>query len=166
MKTVFLIRHAKSSWSDMSLRDIDRPLNKRGKRDAPFMAKLLIGKGVKPDAIISSPANRAYTTATHFAAAAGIKEKDIIRNADIYEAAVITIQEIIRDLNDEWDTVFLFGHNPTFTYVANEYEGGDYIANVPTCGITEIAAEVKKWEKFSEKTARRKNFYYPKQYFL
>lgn len=165
MKTVFFIRHAKSSWDDMSLRDIDRPLNKRGLRDAPFMAKVLIGKGAKPDAIISSPANRAYTTATYFAAAANIPEENIIKNIDIYEAYITTIQDIITDLSEEWDTVFIFGHNPTFTSLANAYHE-EYIPNVPTCGITEVQADVAFWKDFSEKTARRKNFYYPKEYFV
>ena len=86
MKTIYFIRHAKSSWADMSLRDIQRPLNARGLRDAPFMAKMLKGRGVQLDAIVSSPANRAFTTATYFAEAFGLKSADIIVKQDIYEA--------------------------------------------------------------------------------
>lgn len=164
MKKIFFIRHAKSSWDDFSLKDIDRPLNKRGLRDAPFMATMLAGKGVKPDAIVSSPANRAYTTATYFAKAAEIDSKSIIKNIDIYEAMDITVKEIITDLNNDWDTVLIFGHNPTFTSLANSYHE-DYIPNVPTCGIVEVEADIDDWKKFSDKTGKRKNFYFPKQYF-
>ena len=77
MKKLFLVRHAKSSWADPSLADLDRPLNKRGLRDAPFMAKLLKGRGVQPDRILSSPANRAFTTASYFAEALDIPSKEI-----------------------------------------------------------------------------------------
>lgn len=164
MKKVFFIRHAKSSWDDFSLRDIERPLNKRGLRDAPFMATMLMGKGVKPDAIVSSPANRAFTTATYFAEAAGIESQDIIKKIDIYEALAITVKEIVNDLNNDWDTVLIFGHNPTFTTLANSYHE-EYIPNMPTCGIVEVEADIEDWKKFNEKTARRVNFHYPKQYF-
>ena len=95
MKTVFFIRHAKSSWEDPSLRDHDRPLNKRGLRDAPFMSKLLVGKGILADKIVSSPANRAYTTATSFAEAMKIAEEDILVRPAIYEAFP---QEVLRVL--------------------------------------------------------------------
>jgi phosphohistidine phosphatase len=164
MKKVFFIRHAKSSWDDFSLQDIDRPLNKRGLRDAPFMATMLTGKGVKPDAIISSPANRAYTTATYFASAASIDNQSIIKNIDIYEAMSITVKEIVNNLNNDWDTVLIFGHNPTFTSLANSYHE-EYIPNVPTCGIVEVEADIDDWKKFNEETGKRKNFYFPKQYF-
>ena len=165
MKEFLFIRHAKSSWSDISLRDFDRPLNKRGLRDAPFMAKLLAGKGIKPDAIVSSPANRAYTTATYFAEATGIKEKQIIKEEDIYEAAPVTVREILSDLDDELKTVLIFGHNPTFTDLANHY-GGEYIPNVPTCGIVHFRSLAKSWEKVKPDNTERVGFYYPKEYFV
>ena len=165
MKTVYLIRHAKSSWEDMSLRDIDRPLNKRGFRDAPFMANLLKGKGAQPDALISSPANRAFTTATYFAKAFEVATEDIIVNESIYEAYGSDVVKIIRNLDDNLNTVCLFGHNPTFTSLANNFSKREYIPNVPTCGIVKIEATVNSWKSFSEENTQLADFYYPKQYF-
>ena len=164
MKTVCFIRHAKSSWSDAMLKDIDRPLNKRGKRDAPFMAKLLRGKQVVADAIISSPANRAFTTATHFAQAMDIKKKDIIVKKGIYEAYADDVIRIVQQTDNAYDTILVFGHNPTFTTLANQFTD-EYIANIPTCGITQIAADIESWEEFRAGTGKLVAFYYPKQYF-
>jgi phosphohistidine phosphatase len=164
MKTVFLIRHAKSSWKDSSLADIERPLNKRGFRDAPFMANLLRSSGVKPDRLISSPANRAYTTATYFAEAFAIPKPAIDIRKAIYMAYPEDILEMITGFSNSWNTVCLFGHNPTFTGVANVFTS-DHIANVPTCGIVQIEATIDSWESFSPKTAQVAAFHFPKQYF-
>ncbi len=164
MKTVYFIRHAKSSWEDMSLRDKDRPLNKRGKRDAPFMAQLLKGKGVQVDKIISSPANRAYTTATYFAKELNIPENDILVKEQIYEAYTEDVLNIINKLDAKLDTVLIFGHNPTFTSLANLYSK-KYIANVPTCGIVEVSSTTEDWNAFNNENSVVKNIYFPKQYF-
>lgn len=163
MKTVYFIRHAKSSWSDMSLSDFDRPLNKRGKRDAPMMAQKLHEMGVRPDAIISSTANRAFTTATHFAKALGIAKSEIIKTPSIYEAYYKTVLEIVKNQTKAWNTILVFGHNPAFTTIANSFEG-DYIDNVPTCGIVKVTAAIDDWLDFDEKTGTVSAFYYPKQF--
>ena len=163
MKTVFLVRHAKSSWTDTSLRDIDRPLNKRGKRDAPFMANLLKGQEIKPDAIISSPANRAYTTACYFAKALGIEKKAIIQEPEIYEAYGNEVLNIIQALPNKYQVILVFGHNPNFTDLANLFTE-DYIDNVPTCGIVQIEAAINDWQKFDKTIGKIINFHYPKQY--
>lgn len=163
MKTVYLIRHAKSSWKDMSLRDIDRPLNKRGKRDAPFMGQLLKRQEVQPDILLSSPANRAFTTACHFAKAFGMEKAAIQVEERIYEAWTKDILAIIQEQSSDRQTLFLFGHNPTFTSVANLFTT-DYIDNVPTCGIVKIEAAVKKWKDFTERTGKVISFQFPKQY--
>ena len=164
MKTVYFVRHAKSSWSDANLRDIERPLNKRGRRDAPFMAKLLKGRGVRPDRLISSPAKRAYLTASFFANALGTGPENIDQHSKIYEAYPGTILKIIEELPDEWNTVLLFGHNPTFTDLANTFSS-QYISNVPTCGICRVDCEVEEWGKFTKENAELTEFHYPKQYF-
>lgn len=164
MKTIYLVRHAKSSWEDPSLRDVERPLKKRGFRDAPFMAKMLSGKGIKVDRLVSSPANRAYTTATYFAKAFDIEPSDIQKVPEIYEAYPKDILNLVKRLPDNLDTVLLFGHNPTFTSFANLFSS-DYIANIPTCGIVRIEAEVEAWSDFSTNTANLVEFHYPKQYF-
>ena len=165
MKTVYFIRHAKSSWKDMSLRDFDRPLNKRGKRDGPFMSKKLQEFGVQPDVIISSPANRAITTATHFAKALAISPQDIVQESAIYEAYASTVLKIVQGQSDNWQTILVFGHNPAFTMIANSFKGGAYIDNVPTCGIVKVEAKVDKWKKFTPENGLVKAFYFPKQYF-
>lgn len=164
MKTVYFIRHAKSSWKEQGLRDIDRPLNSRGKRDAPFMAKLLRGKDIQVDQLVSSPANRARSTAKYFAEAFDIKESDILIMKDIYEAHPSTILRIIRSFSNDWKTVLIFGHNPTFTDVVNFF-ADRYIHNVPTCGIVQIEAAIDDWKNFDENAGKLKAFHYPKQYF-
>ena len=165
MKTIYLVRHAKSSWEDMSLRDIDRPLNKRGLRDAPFMANLLKGKGAKPQAIVSSPANRAFTTAGYFAKAFDIPADDIIVKPEIYEAFSADIFKVIHELPENLNTICLFGHNPTFTNVANLFAKTDYIPNVPTCGICRIDSKAQQWTEFDPANSSLTEFHYPKQYF-
>ena len=164
MKTLYVIRHAKSSWSDPELSDRDRPLNKRGKRDAPFMAKLLRGKGLQPDLIMSSPAVRALTTARHFAAVWDVPGKEIRTEERIYGAQTSDIQQLVTQLDKDLEVVYLFGHNPTFTTFVNLF-APEYIPNLPTCGIVQLQAAVDTWTSFNEQTARLVAFHYPKQYF-
>ena len=163
MKTVYLVRHAKSSWDYQSLRDSERPLNDRGLRDAPIMAKLLRKKGVKPDAIISSPAVRALTTATFFKNELAIDGEDVIIKDEIYEAMASTIVALIQRLPENLETVMLFGHNPTFTSVANIFTE-KYIANMPTCSIVRIDADVANWLEFKEGNGKVTEFHFPKKY--
>lgn len=163
MKTVYFVRHAKSSWDHAGMRDIDRPLNERGLRDAPFMAQVLAGKVVRPDRILSSPANRAHSTAQFFASAFGIPAGEVERVRSIYEAWPDEIMRIVTNLPDEYSTVFLFGHNPTFTAVANMFSE-EYILNLPTCGIFSVEANVDTWKKFGRENGRLTALYFPKQY--
>lgn len=164
MKRIFMVRHAKSSWDDPSLRDIDRPLSKRGRRDAPFMAKLMVDGQPKPDALISSPARRAFDTARQFAKAWGWNKEDIMRDPEIYEAYHMDLLALIQRLEDAWDTVFIFGHNPAFTDFVNLFSGGGHIDNIPTCGIVALESTADAWKSFSTENSRVVQFYYPKQY--
>ncbi len=164
MKRLFLIRHAKSSWADASLSDIQRPLNKRGLRDAPFMAKLMVGKQVIPDLIITSPAVRAHTTAQYFHVASGLNESQLHIEKTIYHAYPEEIFSVVQNVSSDIQTLFVFGHNPGFTSFAN-YFAKEYIANVPTCGIVEIETAAKDWKNFSKSNGVLKSFYFPKQYF-
>lgn len=164
MKTVYFIRHAKSSWEDPSLSDFDRPLNKRGYRDAPFMAQLLRGKVSKLDAIVSSPANRAYTTASYFAETFQIPKSDIVLREAIYNAFPEDVLEVVQDFPATWQTVLLFGHNPAFNSLANMFSETP-IVNIPTCGIFRVDAAVRDWVGFQQNTGRLSEFHYPKQYF-
>jgi phosphohistidine phosphatase len=161
MKTLFLIRHAKSSWADIGARDIDRVLNDRGHKDAPEMAKFLQNKGILPDLIVSSPAKRAMMTAGYFADELGIHLNNIDIQTDIYEADEMTLRHIVRGLPDTANTILLFGHNPTFTYFANRYTK-DYIENVATCGIVQYNLNAPQWANFNETTVKVEGYFYPK----
>lgn len=164
MKKLYIIRHAKSSWSNPALPDHKRPLNDRGLRDAPFMAKLLTKTTATPDLLVSSPAKRAFTTAGYFAEAFGIPQEEIHKEARIYDAFPSDMVDLIHSFSDDLNSVCVFGHNPTFTSLANKYTD-KYIGNIPTCGIVVVEADIEHWEDFSPGNARVVAFHYPKQYF-
>lgn len=164
MKTVYLVRHAKSSWKDETLADIDRPLNKRGKRDAPFMGRLLYEKGIKPDVLISSPAKRTRMTALAFAEALDYPEDKIELNPQIYEADVLDLLQIIQHCSDDLDSVMLFGHNLCYTDFANIYARPN-LENVPTTGVVAIEFKVNQWQEVTSKNGKVLFFEYPKKYF-
>jgi phosphohistidine phosphatase len=164
MKTLYLVRHAKSSWAEPDLTDMERPLNKRGNRDAPFMAKLLKARGAVPDAFVSSPANRAMTTARFFSNEFGVSPKGIVQKPEIYEATAGMIIDMVGQFSDHWKTVVLFGHNPTFTTLANLFSDR-FIPNVPTCGIIHIESDIKNWATFEAGKGKVIDFHFPKQYF-
>ena len=119
MKTLFLIRHAKSSWDDPALPDKDRPLGDRGRRDAPKMGKRLAKRDVKPDLILSSPARRAFTTAEIMAKKLDYKLKHIVVDDRLYAGAVHDLLNVIHKLGDKLERVMLFGHNPELTELAH-----------------------------------------------
>jgi phosphohistidine phosphatase len=163
MRTLCLIRHAKSSWDNPSLRDFERPLNERGLREAPLMAQKLFDSGVRPDLIVSSTANRALTTAKFFADRFGIAHEFIVQRSDIYEAMSSTILRIIRELPETAGAVLIFGHNPTFTDVANTFSDENWIDNVPTCGIVVLESRAESWTKVTENNTRIEHLYFPKE---
>lgn len=159
MKTVYLVRHAKSSWESDAVKDFDRPLNKRGDHDTALMSNLLFEKGIKVEKIISSPAKRALTTAKVFANKLQINEKEIQLEKKIYEASLKTLLETVHQLDDVVSSVMLFGHNPGLTSLINYF--GTAIDNLPTCGIAAFAFEVNHWKEVEKGTLL---FYeYPKK---
>ncbi|MDD2838414.1 MAG: histidine phosphatase family protein [Sulfuricurvum sp.] len=163
MKTLYLIRHAKSDWSDESLSDFDRPLNKRGTKDVPLMGSKLSDKGIRPDLILSSPALRAKTTAEAFAEALSYPPESIRFEYELYACDVETILSLIRGISDSIDILFVFGHNPEFTECANLITGGD-IDNIPTCGVVEMRLKHDNWESIGENSAELRSFDFPKKY--
>ena len=166
MKTVYLIRHAKSSWDDLTLPDTERPLNDRGLRDAPFMGMQLRAKAARIDRLITSPAKRALVTATYFAVALGMPAEQILVEPSIYEAQPEDILSIIRALSENYTTVALFGHNPTWTALTNMFGGlEEPLDNVPTCGIIRIDADIEHWFDFTESSGFITEFHFPKQFF-
>jgi len=162
-KVLYIARHAKSSWKDASLRDFDRPLNKRGKRDAPKIGEVLKENGVQPGLIISSPARRAFKTARIYAKKLDYSKKDIITNENIYEASVTDLLEIISGQHDTIQSLMIVGHNPTFTALAN-YLTDEYIDNVPTGGVVAVSFPFDSWKQVDESTGKVLFYEYPKKY--
>jgi len=161
LKTLILIRHAKSSWKDASLADRDRPLNKRGKRDAPEMGRRLAARGGAPDLIVSSPATRALATARVIAEAVGCPVDGIVEDERIYMASPAELLEAIRGLDDGHERVFLFGHNPGLTELVNELSE-PALDNVPTCGVVELRLAADRWADLSPDKVQRADFDTPK----
>lgn len=164
LKTLYLIRHAKSSWSNPRLADFDRGLNNRGKRDAPFMGKRLAECGVCPDLILASSAKRAKITAKIIAKEIGYRKKKIIFDEGIYSAfSVKDLLSILNSVADSNNSLFLVGHNHTITDFAGLLANRT-ITNIPTSGIVAITFPVKRWQKIAFGTGTLKFFDYPKKH--
>lgn len=165
MKTLYLIRHAKSSWDDPELGDFERPLNKRGKKDAPNMAKRIKEKRVTPDLMISSPATRAYDTCKEFAKVLDYDKDKIKTDKRLYHANEDQILVVIRDFKDrerdDEDVVLLFGHNPGLTEFANLLLN-ENIDNIPTCGVVEAQLDINRWKDAGFGCGKLKFFDFPK----
>jgi phosphohistidine phosphatase len=162
MKTLVLIRHAKSSWKDVSLADRNRPLNRRGKRDAPEMGRRLAARKGAPDLVVSSPVVRALTTAQVIAEAVGYPVKRIVEDERLYGANQAKLLDVIRGLDDRFDRVFLFSHNPGLTDLVNALSD-QALDNVPTCGFVEFRVDADGWAKVGPNTVQRIDFDYPKR---
>lgn len=143
MRRLLLVRHAKSSWGDPTLPDRERPLNERGKRDAPKMGRRLAALGVDPDVILSSPARRALKTARILAEELGYRLEDIRVDDRLYAAEAEVLLKVIRELGDAKPCVMLVGHNPELTELAHRYSSG--ITHLPTCAVAEFAFAADSW---------------------
>lgn len=161
MKKLLLIRHAKSDWGDPGLDDFDRPLNDRGKRDAPVMARRLLDKKVKADLFVASPAKRAAKTAKIFAEEFDAQKKDLVFRAELYLASPAEFFKVITALDDEYEDVAVFSHNNGITDFANMLTE-TRIDNIPTCGVFAIKADCKKWKDFRDCKKEFWFFDYPK----
>ena len=158
---LILVRHAKSSWDDAGLQDFDRPLNKRGLKNAPEMGKRFANRNLDVDAIISSPANRAITTAELIANEISFDKKDIIQNSEIYEADLSTLVNVVTGIDDKFNHVILVGHNPSFTYLCN-YLSDAQLANMPTCSMAHIKFKVETWNDITKHSGELIEFDFPK----
>ncbi len=161
MKTLLLVRHAKSDWGDPSLSDFDRPLNERGKQDAPVMAHRLVDNKVKIDTFISSPARRAKKTATIFAKAYKTKKDDILFRDELYGASENVFWDVIAKADNKSGSMAVFSHNPGITDFANLLSS-TRIDNIPTCGIFAVKADCDKWKDFKEAKKEFWFFDFPK----
>lgn len=161
MKQLIIVRHAKSDWGDLNLKDFDRPLNPRGHKNAPEMVERLINKQVVPNAMVSSPALRALTTAKYFAAGWKFEADKLTTNPSIYEANTKTLLNVVNGFDDEFDTIALFGHNPGLTDLVN-YLTDEYIVNMPTCSMVIIEFPFDEWKLISGDTGKLTLFDFPK----
>ncbi|MDD2451331.1 histidine phosphatase family protein [Sulfurovum sp.] len=159
MKRLYLIRHAKSDWSDPSQSDFERGLNKRGKKNIIRMANALKTMEIKPDLIISSSAKRAKKTAKGLAKQLGYKE-DIMLLDRLYMCEPQEWIETIQNIPEQYRSVFIIGHNPEITDVVNHLID-DYIDNIPTLGIVGFDVAAQKWDKFEHQSAKFSFFIYP-----
>jgi len=162
MKTLLLVRHAKSSWKDQTLADRDRPLNNRGMRDAPRIGRRLANRRVLPDLVVSSPALRAISTAKAIAAQIGYPTKDIAVEECVYHGGIAGLLRAIHLLDNAASCAMLFGHNPELTDLVNQL-GRCNIDNVPTCGVAEIKFTTTSWQEVGEVEGQLVDFDYPKK---
>lgn len=160
MKQLIIVRHAKSDWGNPDLRDFDRPLNKRGKANAPEMAHRLVKKQIKPQLMVSSPALRAITTAKFFADTWQMPLAEILEEPKIYEANVDTLLKVINNFDNNYDQIAIFGHNPGLTDLVNYLDG--HIYEMPTCSVAILEFPFEDWAMISEGTAKVVLFDYPK----
>ena len=163
MKYLYLIRHAKSSWEDDSLKDIDRPLNERGLHDAPLMGNVLKSMNIVPDKIVSSPAKRAITTALTIAGKVGYKEENILQDPNVYHSGLPELLKILCGFDNSWQKVFFVGHNPGFTQLAELITSEDF-GNIPTCGIVGIELDISNWIELSRGIGSVCLYDYPKNH--
>ena len=161
MKTLYIVRHAKSSWKFPELSDFDRPLNKRGKRDAPEMGRRFAKKNIFPGLILSSPAKRAFKAAKAIAKAIDYPENKIKTDMDIYHASASSLLRILQSQNDSISSLMIFGHNPGFTSLANML-ANDNVYNIPTTGVYVVEFDVDNWSLVAERSGRKIFFDFPK----
>jgi phosphohistidine phosphatase len=164
MKRLTLVRHAKSDWSLPGQNDWDRPLNKRGQRDAPEMARRLRSRRLKPDLILSSPAVRALTTATVMARELKVPAAHVIQDERLYLASPADLIAVIRELGGESKHLMVFGHNPGLNECANQLSAGDHIDNLPTCGVFTAQFDIRSWADLDWNSGRDVEFDYPKHH--
>lgn len=163
MKTIVIVRHAKSSWDVPSLDDHQRPLANRGLRDAPLMGARLAEWGPPVDRVISSSAVRALTTAELVTEEMGLPWDEIQVEDDLYHATEYEMLDLIREQDDYLDGLMLFGHNPGMTYLVNDLSDLD-LDNLPTCGVVVLQFEVESWLEIGDVLASSAKVDFPKNH--
>ena len=165
MKVLTLIRHAKSSWKYTGLDDMDRPLNRRGNRDAPLMGDVLGARGCCPEAVFTSPALRALRTAEAIAAGIQYDQQAIVLDGRLYHADTDDLLDFVKSIDASLAWIACVGHNPGLTDLAN-YLGRQRIDNVPTAGVVEIRFGCDRWDDIDRIEPKSVDFDYPKKHRL
>ncbi len=161
MKTLYLLRHAKSSWDDPDVDDFSRPLNERGEKDAPRMGKRLKERNIVLDLIYSSSALRALTTAKIVAGTMNYPEASIHADRSLYHADELQLWKYVRHFAEPSNNVMIVGHNPGLTLFANEAMD-DSIDDIPTCGLLAIEFNVDEWKDVRKGAGKTGFFDFPK----
>ena len=161
MKSLILVRHAKSDWNDATLSDRQRPLNERGERDAPLMGQRLIGHGIRPSLIIASPAVRAWTTAKIIANELGYPIEFLQREDSLYLASLDDLLDAVVAQDNGFDNLMVVGHNPGMTDFANFLVPG-LTGNLPTAGVVSVTLDREDWSLYGSPDASLVTYDYPK----
>jgi phosphohistidine phosphatase len=161
MKSLCLIRHAKSSWAEENTEDFERLLNERGQSDAPKMGRKLFESGFRPDLIISSPAFRAISTARRFSRELAYDPDSIVADMRIYDARESALLDLIHHIPDNYNQVILFGHNPGLHQISN-YLVPVGPAEFPTCAIAWLDFSVESWKDITSRKGKLHYYDYPK----
>ena len=162
MKSLTIVRHAKSSWKNRGLSDRERPLNKRGNRDAPIMGQRLAAAGIRPSQIISSPAVRAWTTARIFAKELGYPTEFLQREDGLYLASLDNLLDVIATQDSGFNNLMLFGHNPGLTDLVNYLVPG-LTNNLPTAGVVSVELDCDDWMLYDKPPVELILHDYPKK---
>lgn len=159
MKKIWLVRHAKSSWDFPELPDFERPLNARGRKEAPAMARWAAQQGLTPDALLYSPAARAKHTAQFFFSewpAAVFQEAPTL-----YEADVPRIWAVIRQCPENWSSLMVFGHNPGFHLLVSQLYS-NHLENLPTCAVAGVVSSANTWQEVTSSNSICTSVWSPK----
>ena len=144
MKTIYILRHAKSSWDNPNLADFERPLNKRGLESAPFIGEIIFKNNFQPDSVLSSPAERAKQTA-FLVKETGKIEAEIQFDERIYEASPQQLLQVISELETDRESALLIGHNPGLEGLIRFLTGANQ--TMPTAALAVVDLDVQNWEE-------------------
>lgn len=164
MKTVYLIRHAKSDWNTSAQTDFERPLNKRGKNDAPLIAEQLNQLDFKVDTMYISPAKRTTETTELIYRSLNNKPNNTKLINKLYHASLEDLSGLINDLSEAENSIAIVTHNPGITYFSN-YLTDYYIDNIVTCGVVRIDLEIDSWQEVVKGIGTKKYYIYPKMFY-
>lgn len=162
MKTLIIVRHGKSSWAYPDLEDFYRPLKPRGINDAFAIGEELLEKDIFPDLILSSPAIRAMNTAIIIARKLDFPLQRIRANEGIYEASTYELLKLISNVEDNIETLMIFGHNPSFTSLINQLQE-ESLYNLPTCGVFAIELPISSWAEVTKAKGNKLFSLFPKE---
>ena len=162
MKQLILIRHAKSSWNNLGLKDIERPLNGRGKNDAPLMAELVSESVDPPDLILCSTSKRTRQTVKYFSDSWKLPKDKIFFLDAIYHASAEELLFLIRRIDESIFSAAIVGHNPGLTYLVDELVSSGAPENMPTCGVAVLRSSSEYWSNFDSERVELIKYFYPK----